>query len=83
MGTPVLVTKYGLESVIATITFEATDISAQAYAHPIEGTAFGVKVVQSLSEPATVVASPTPNPVASGPATTYTVCDLADLQELF
>ena len=78
MGTPVLVTKYGLESVIATITFEATDISAQAYAHPIEGTAFGVKVVESLSAPASATPNPTltsnPSATTSGPATTYTVC---------
>jgi len=78
MGTPVLVTKYGKSSLAATITFDPPDESAQAYAHPIEGTAFGVKVVESLSAPASATPNPTltsnPSATTSGPATTYTVC---------
>jgi len=73
MGTPVLVTKYGLSSVIATITFDPPE-SAQAYAHPIEGTAFGVKVVESLTRPVSVTSNPTAA-TSSGPAATYTVCE--------
>lgn len=71
LGTPVLVTKYDRSSLLATVTFDPPDESAQAYAHPIEGTAFGVKVVESL--PPGTSATTTPAASTTGAAATYTV----------
>jgi hypothetical protein len=49
MATPVLVTAYGSSGVTATTTYSATVTTAQAYAYPYEGKAFGVVQVPSLT----------------------------------
>lgn len=70
MASPKIVTKYGYSDVLATVTFSATDISAQAYAYPIEGFAYGVKVPESLTAPATTTGA---SPGSTAAPVTYTV----------
>ncbi|TVY91601.1 hypothetical protein LAWI1_G003937 [Lachnellula willkommii] len=56
-GVPVPVTAYGSSGVTATTTFVATATNAQAYAHVLEGYAFGVAQVASILPTATSTAS--------------------------
>lgn len=51
-ATPVVVTAYGSSGVTATTTFSATVTNAQAYAYPIDGFAFGVAEVPSITSAA-------------------------------
>ncbi len=66
-GTPIIVTAYGSSGITATTTFSASVTNAQAYAYPIEGYAYGVAQVPSITAEATATAS------ASAAATIYTV----------
>ncbi|KAH9217513.1 hypothetical protein DL95DRAFT_386361 [Leptodontidium sp. 2 PMI_412] len=77
MATPVLVTAYGSSSVTATSYFTATVTNAQAYAHPIDGFAFGVAEIESkitlgASTPTGIITS-TVTSTANTAAATYTV----------
>jgi len=74
-ATPVRVTAYGSSGVTATTTFSATVTNAQAYAYPIDGYAFGVAEVPSI----TSAASSTSTSAAA--KTVHTV--LADTDPVF
>ncbi|TVY37334.1 hypothetical protein LSUB1_G004744 [Lachnellula subtilissima] len=56
-GVPVPVTAYGSSGVTATTTFVATVTNAQAYAHVLDGYAFGVAQVASILPTTTSTAS--------------------------
>ncbi|KAH6673020.1 hypothetical protein B0J14DRAFT_512963 [Halenospora varia] len=76
MATPVTVTQYGSASVTATMIFTATVTNAQAYAYPLEGTAFGVAQLASIStsrSAASATASSSASTTASGASASGTV----------
>lgn len=58
-ATPVIVTKYGESGVTETAAFTASVTNAQAYAYPIDGYAFGVAEVASITSAITSTASST------------------------
>ncbi|KAH8670406.1 hypothetical protein BGZ60DRAFT_430848 [Tricladium varicosporioides] len=80
MATPVTVTQYGSASVTATMIFTATVTNAQAYAYPLEGTAFGVAQLGSISTSQSAAsktagssASTTASAASASGTVTYTV----------
>ncbi|TVY69039.1 putative GPI-anchored cupredoxin [Lachnellula suecica] len=78
-GVAVPVTAYGSSGVTATTTFAATVTNAQAYAYPIDGYAFGVAQVKSITP--TAAAASSTSQTGSNPAATYTI--FADTNPVF